>query len=103
MKRHMNARHHISRRLLSVALAASLALPLASLAASVTLATSPLATTSTSSVSPNLMFILDDSGSMNWSYMPDNASDFNGAYGYASNQCNGVYYNPNVTYNAPVY
>ncbi|MDO8291306.1 MAG: PilC/PilY family type IV pilus protein [Gallionella sp.] len=101
MKHYLNA-HRTFRRLLNLALAASLALPLASLAASVTLATSPLATSTTSSVSPNLMFILDDSGSMGWNYMPDNANDFNGAYGFASNQCNGVYYDPSLTYSPPV-
>jgi Tfp pilus tip-associated adhesin PilY1 len=102
MKRHLNA-HHISRCLPSLALAAGLLLPLTALAASVTLATAPLATSTASSVSPNLMFILDDSGSMGWNYMPDNANDFNGAYGFASNQCNGVYYDPNLTYSPPVY
>lgn len=99
---HFQKHHRMFRSLPVFALAASLLLPLTTLAASITLATSPLATSSTSAVSPNLMFILDDSGSMGWSYMPDNANDFNGAYGFASNQCNGVYYDPSLTYAPPV-
>ncbi len=101
MKNHLNA-HGISRHLLNLALAASLALPLPSLAASVTLASSPLANSSTSTVSPNMMFMLDDSGSMNWDYMPDDAKNFSGYYGFESPHCNGVYYNPAFTYVPPV-
>jgi type IV pilus assembly protein PilY1 len=40
-------------------------------AASTDLATAPLANSSSSVVKPNMMFILDDSGSMNFNYMPD--------------------------------
>ncbi len=32
----------------------------------------PMATSSGSSVKPNLMYVLDNSGSMAWDYMPDN-------------------------------
>lgn len=71
-------------------------------AAAIDLSSVPLVTSSTSSVLPNLMFILDDSGSMGWAYMPDDANDFNGKYGYASPQCNGVYYDPEVRYEPPV-
>src|ERR1039457_5079533 len=100
MKNHLNA-HCTSRHLLNLALTLSLALP--SLAASVALASSPLATASTSTVMPNLMFMLDDSGSMDWDYMPDDALNFhNGKYGFNSNHCNGVYYNPKITYTPPV-
>jgi len=53
-------------------------------------------------VKPNLMFILDDSGSMAWTHMPDQADDFAGRYGFASAHCNGIYYNPNITYRPPV-
>ncbi|MFA7399684.1 MAG: PilC/PilY family type IV pilus protein [Sideroxydans sp.] len=67
------------------------------------LANAPLITSPTSSVLPNVFLMLDDSGSMGWDYMPDNASDFNSpAYGGASNQCNGVFYDPNITYDPPV-
>ena len=89
--------------MLSLALlAAGLALPLPALAGPVELATSPMATSTTTTVKPNLMFVLDDSGSMDWDYMPDPAKNFAGKYGFNSNQCNGNYYNPAVTYLAPV-
>ena len=60
------------------------------------------AATATTEVKPNVMFVLDDSGSMSWDYMPDNANNFSGKYGFASSQCNGVYYNPTITYTPPV-
>jgi Tfp pilus tip-associated adhesin PilY1/TolA-binding protein len=101
MKNHLNA-HRTPHRLLGLALAASLALPLTSLAASISLATQPLATSSTSSVKPNVVFMLDDSGSMAWDYMPDDSKNFAGKYGFNTNQCNGVYYDPATVYKPPV-
>ena len=35
------------------------------------LATMPLQTSGSSDVKPNLMFVLDNSGSMGWDYSPD--------------------------------
>ncbi len=72
------------------------------LSATVELATAPMATSTTTTVKPNLMFVLDDSGSMAWDYMPDDARNFAGDYGFNSSQCNGVYYNPDITYLPPV-
>lgn len=96
-------------QLLSLALATSLALPLPSLAASIALATAPLANSTTTTVKPNLLLVLDNSGSMDWDHMPDDVSDGGsdvpfayGYYGIRSNQCNQVYYNPATTYKAPV-
>jgi type IV pilus assembly protein PilY1 len=64
---------------------------------------------SSTDVKPNLMFILDNSGSMAWEHMPDNSADAGSAvpftygyYGYRSNQCNGLYYNPATVYRVPV-
>ena len=91
------------RHLCALALAAGLAHPLPSPAALLSLATAPLATSTTSTVLPNLMFMLDDSGSMDWDYMPDDAKNFAGKYGFNASHCNGVYYNPNITYNPPLY
>ena len=96
---------HIARVVgfcLPVALGVTLLAPPLVLAASVALATSPLATSTTTAVKPNLLFVLDDSGSMSWTYMPDTADDFRGMTGYHSSQCNGVYYNPNITYKPPL-
>ena len=107
-------------------------------AATITLATSPVANLSTTVVHPNIMFVLDNSGSMAWNYLPDYVS--NGSAGTGSSICwngyndsnnlatcagagavvnaatgsstsnvpftssavNYIYYNPNITYAAPV-
>lgn len=65
------------------------------------LATIPLSNSPTVSIEPNLLFILDDSGSMGWDYMPDwaNSSDEtqrrNASY-------NTIAYNPAIRYQPPV-
>ncbi|MHB1619785.1 MAG: pilus assembly protein [Sulfuricella sp.] len=66
------------------------------------IANAPLASTSSTVVKPNIMFVLDDSGSMSFTYLPDTAGKFRGKYGYLSSQCNAVYYNPNITYLPPL-
>lgn len=68
-------------------------------------------------VSPNVSFVLDNSGSMAWSNLPDAAAyftsswkyigsqeigGFNGDYGIYATHCNGGYFNPAVTYSPPV-
>jgi len=99
MKRHLE--YHVTARYLwlslALALAASLTLPAAALAASVSLATSPLATSPTSTVKPNVLLVLDNSGSMEWDHMPDDSTDGGssvtfsyGYYGLRSSQCNQV-------------
>ncbi len=62
----------------------------------------PLATGTENVVKPNVMFILDDSGSMAWDYLPDVANFSTGKYGKKASQCNGMYYNPAITYQPPV-
>jgi type IV pilus assembly protein PilY1 len=74
----------------------------AAFAAATDIATAPLFTSSSSSVKPNVMFILDDSGSMKNDYMPDDANMGRTKYAKSSYQCNGVAYNPTVTYALPV-
>ena len=92
----------IALQLLSISLAAGIGLPLTVLAGQVKLASEPMATTTTSNVKPNLMFIIDDSGTMDYDRLPDWASSSdarlrnNAAY-------NGIYYNPAITYTPPVY
>ncbi|MGY0193579.1 pilus assembly protein [Leptothrix sp. BB-4] len=73
------------------------------LAAVPDIANVPLGASSTTTAKPNIMFILDDSGSMDWEYMPDEI-DSSDRYGYWSSQCNGVAFNPdpNVAYLPPV-
>lgn len=63
-------------------------------AAETDIANAPLSSSSTDVVKPNIMFILDDSGSMDNSYSPDDAGNFTGAYGAKSVHCNGMYFNP---------
>jgi type IV pilus assembly protein PilY1 len=85
-----------------VAASVALVLPLQSIAQTVELATVPMANSTTTTVKPNLMFVLDDSGSMAWDYLPSEAKNFAGRYGFNSSQCNGNYYNPAITYAPPV-
>ena len=69
----------------------------------------PLATSASTVVKPNLLLVLDNSGSMDWDHMPDDASDGGssvpfsyGFYGLRSSQCNQVYYDPTFTYLPPI-
>jgi type IV pilus assembly protein PilY1 len=109
MKHHFEYRATARRHLLSLALVAGFAAPLPAPAALTELATSPLATSTTSTVKPNVLLLLDNSGSMDWDHMPDDASDGGSAvsfvfgyYGIRSSQCNQVYYNPLITYLPPL-
>ncbi len=78
-----------------------IALGSSALGASPDIAKAPLSTASPTEVKPNVMFTLDDSLSMNGAFMPDEMSS-TGKYGYWSSQCNGVAYNPGITYPLPV-
>lgn len=68
--------------------------------AAVTLDQSPL--TVQQSLPPNIVMMLDDSGSMSYSVMPDDSylSD-NSLSGRRNSSVNGVYYNPATTYTPP--
>lgn len=83
----------------------------------VDLSSLPLTTSTATAVRPNLNFVLDDSGSMERDHMPDfvtdenlcrNSSGFNkttctnGDPPFANGDFNGIYYNPNINYRAPV-
>jgi type IV pilus assembly protein PilY1 len=70
-------------------------------AANVLLADKPLVDSSTSDVLPNLMFIIDDSGSMDQDYTPDWANSSK-AYLYRNSTYNTQYYNPNIVYTPAV-
>ena len=97
-------------------LCASLALPCTTaLAGTTQIDNEPLATRPSVKAKPNLMVILDDSGSMDWDWMPDdlgyasrystgykaNYAPYSNWYGYWSSQCNGVAYDPAETYEPP--
>lgn len=91
-------------------------------AAPTDIANVPLVTSAPNAVLPNLLFIIDDSGSMNSDYLPDyvqsNRCRSSGASGtasgnfgasctseppYRSPNYNGSYYNPAITYRPPLY
>jgi len=61
----------------------------------------PLSTMTEGTVRPNLMFILDDSGSMAWNYLPDQVgNDANRlCYGYFNH--NRIFFNPGYVYPLP--
>lgn len=80
------------------------------------LANLPLTTSSATSMRPNILFVLDDSGSMGWNWMPDyvyldgmckTSTGWGAVCGDAdppsfSSGFNGIYYNPDFTYKPPV-
>jgi len=97
-------------RLSALTVAAAFALPALSYAAALNLSTEPMYLGNTAL--PNLMFTLDDSGSMGRDYMPDEANDNNTCKGgnncqagdppYYASDYNAIYYNPEVTYEPAV-
>jgi type IV pilus assembly protein PilY1 len=61
----------------------------------------PLSSATSVAVKPNVLFLLDNSGSMAWSHMPDSMGSFTSAAGYRNFQCNVIYYNPSIRYVPP--
>lgn len=114
MKSHRNpTRPRLARMALCIALA--LGGPLVGLPgmAQVSISEVPLINADVS-VKPNLMFILDNSGSMDFDYLPDSLDDRQNQwdevsrrdrYGHWSSHCNGAAFNPDseaVDYERPV-
>ena len=78
------------------------------------LSDAPLANVSgTTPIAPNIMFLMDDSGSMAWDFTPDHVDNsstsltpkYSAVLGdppYMAAQFNKQYYNPNVRYTPPV-
>lgn len=55
----------------------------------------------TTAIPPNIVLLLDDSGSMQWNYMPDSGYlNYSGTY-LINAANNRVYYNPTIEYKAP--
>ncbi len=99
------------KRLLALAVGIAGSLPLAVLADPTDLSNVPLPTFSVGSavdVKPNILMVLDDSGSMDWDYLPDWANSRPSNYSslpdyFRKNAAfNGVAYNPAVHYKPPV-
>lgn len=99
---------------LAYCLLAALCAP-STMAGTTDLADKPLANATTADILPNILFVLDDSGSMDWDYMPDYANDSYcrdndgttaqcqaGDAPYYASAFNRVYYNPMFTYTPPV-
>ena len=107
----MTRHFHLSNYCAGTALLCLALLPAAQ--AGVTdISNTPLSSASNFAVAPNFMFILDDSGSMGWDYLPDVVIDNNkckrrndssddcrpGDPPYYAAEFNTVYYNPRITY-----
>lgn len=87
-----------------IALLALLTLGIGAQAGPTQLTNSPLSGASSADISPNILFVLDDSGSMDWDYLPDWAGDGNPPLFMSKNSSfNGVAYNPTVYYQPPKY
>ncbi|MEN6628838.1 MAG: hypothetical protein ABFC42_04265, partial [Sulfuricella sp.] len=71
-------------------------------AATTDISSSPLTGSSSIAVKPNLMFIIDDSGSMGWEYLPDSVNNNDDKNCYRNYLYNRVYYDPTYTYALPV-
>ena len=71
-------------------------------AATVDLANVPMVAGVSKTIPPNIYFIMDDSGSMADDFMPDNVSGNKSKYCFRNFGHNKIYYNPAITYVAPV-
>ncbi len=90
-----------TRALATIVVAAQILQPLAALAAATDLADVPMAVQT--GAQPNILFILDNSGSMDWETITgtDAKAEYNSgksAAGYYSPTYNKLYYNPAITY-----
>ena len=72
-------------------------------AAQTDISNNPIASSTSAAVKPNIMLLVDASGSMARTHMPDELETTAGptSIGYKSNQCNVLYYNPTTTYSLP--
>ncbi len=101
-----NVEHFLApRRLGARGVAAVLAMTLASIShgAQTDIAATPIASTTAALVKPNIMLLMDASGSMARTHMPDEVETLMGptSVGYKSSQCNRLYYDPALTYPRP--
>jgi type IV pilus assembly protein PilY1 len=73
------------------------------LSAQTDISSSPITSTNGAEVKPNIMLLVDASGSMGWGHMPDEMESAVGigSIGYKAAQCNVVYYDPRVTFALP--
>ena len=90
-----------SARIVAVVLAMSLGVAVQ--AAQTDIASTPIVTTTAALVKPNVMLLMDASGSMGRTHMPDEVETqtLPTSVGYKSSQCNALYYNPAQQYFLP--
>jgi hypothetical protein len=103
----MPLRHQAFAALAAVALLLT-TLSQSSFAALTDLSPTPIAANAAVQAKPNIMLLMDTSGSMAWTHMPDEVEkvgtvDYTGSIGYRSTQCNSIYYNPAIDYILPKY
>jgi hypothetical protein len=87
----------------TVAVVLAMSLGAAAQAAQTDIASTPIITTTAALVKPNIMVLMDASGSMARTHMPDEVETQTGttSVGYKSSQCNALYYNPSQQYFLP--
>ncbi|BCL76823.1 type IV pilus biogenesis factor PilY1 [Jeongeupia sp. HS-3] len=66
------------------------------------LANSPITSASKAEAKPNVLFILDDSGSMDWDYLPDGLNNQRNMRCFGYHGYNKAFYDPNTTYTPPI-
>ena len=64
----------------------------------------PMSSAKTVLAKPNIMLLMDTSGSMGWGHMPDEVESVTKltSVGYKNSSCNVLYYNPSTTYELPM-
>ncbi len=87
----------------SAALVLALSVAAVSHGAQTDISSTPIISTTAALVKPNVMLLMDASGSMGRSHMPDEVETATGptSVGYKSSQCNQLYYNPAQIYLLP--
>ena len=86
-----------------LALVVALAVASSAHAGPTDISNSPIAAATSAAVKPNIMLLMDASGSMARTHMPDELETTAGptSIGYKSAQCNVLYFNPSQTYTLP--
>jgi type IV pilus assembly protein PilY1 len=95
-------RRGLARRLIAGATLFTLvAAPQYAMAALTDVSNSPISSAATTTVPPNVLFVLDGSGSMDGTAMPDEMNNQDDRTSFANPLCNTIYYNPNIKYLVP--
>jgi type IV pilus assembly protein PilY1 len=93
-----SVKHSLGRLAMCAILACSVSLQAQAQVADI--ASQPLGKSSSTAVQANLMFIMDDSGSMGWNFLPDQGNFAGYCFGYSG--VNRIFFDPNTTYLPPL-